>query len=102
MRNKVTCRFTVLVMLAFEAFVGPNSTAVAQGTAFTYQGRLNDGTNTTRGSYDLVFTVFSASSGGAAVAGPLTNSAVAVSNGLFVATLDFGVGVFTGAGRWLE
>jgi len=36
------------------------------------------------------------------VAGPLTNSATGVTNGLFTVTLDFGPGVFTGPGRWLE
>jgi hypothetical protein len=36
------------------------------------------------------------------VAGPLTNSATGVANGLFTATLDFGPGVFTGPARWLE
>jgi hypothetical protein len=36
------------------------------------------------------------------VAGPLTNSLTAVSNGLFTVSLDFGAGVFAGADRWLE
>ena len=31
--------------------------AFAQGTAFTYQGRLNDGGNPANGIYDLRFTV---------------------------------------------
>jgi len=31
----------------------PLSTCLAQGTAFTYQGRLNDGTGSASGSYDL-------------------------------------------------
>jgi hypothetical protein len=36
------------------------------------------------------------------VAGPLTNSATAVNNGLFTAELDFGSGVFNGMSYWLE
>jgi hypothetical protein len=36
------------------------------------------------------------------VAGPITNSPVAVSNGLFTVALDFGDSVFTGEARWLE
>jgi hypothetical protein len=76
--------------------------ARAQGTAFTYQGRLNDGANPASGSYDLQFTIYAASSGGSGIAGPLTQTASAVSNGLFTVTLDFGAGVFTGADRWLE
>ena len=76
--------------------------AFAQGTAFTYQGRLNNGNNPANGSYDLTFTLFSVSSGGSALAGPLTNSATTVSNGLFTTLVDFGPGVFTGTSNWLE
>jgi hypothetical protein len=77
--------------------------AVAQGTAFTYQGRLNDGTNPATGSYDLRFTIYdSLSNPGGVIAGPLTNSATGVTNGVFTSTLDFGTGVFTGPDRWLE
>jgi hypothetical protein len=53
--------------------------ARAQGTAFTYQGRLNDGANPGHGSYDLTFALFNASSGPAQVGGTLTNSTVVVS-----------------------
>ena len=74
----------------------------AQGTAFTYQGRLNNGTNPVTGSYDLTFALFSVGSGGSAVAGPLTNSPTGVTNGLFTVMLDFGAGVFPGADRWLD
>jgi hypothetical protein len=72
-----------------------------QGTAFTYQGRLNDGGSAANGSYDLTFTLYATSSGGSAMAGPLTNSTVGVSNGLFIATLDFGGSVFNGNPYWL-
>ena len=71
------------------------------GTAFTYQGKLADGANPASGNYDLKFTLFDTNSGGNAVTGPLTN-AVAVSNGLFTTTLNFGGGVFAGTERWLE
>src|SRR6266511_3251858 len=74
----------------------------AQGTAFTYQGRLNDGANVATGIFDLRFTIYDLASGGSPVAGPVTNVNLAVSNGLFAVTLDFGAGVFTGAERWLE
>ena len=45
--------------------------------------------------------MFDAADGGN-LRGLLTNSAVAVSNGLFTTTLDFGFGVFNGGPRWLE
>jgi hypothetical protein len=76
--------------------------ARAQGTAFTYQGRLASGGSPANGCYDLTFTVFNASTNGLAVGGPLTNAAITISNGLFLTTLDFGPGVFTGLNCWLE
>jgi hypothetical protein len=85
------------------ALVASLQRAVAQGTAFTYQGRLSVGTNVANGSYDLKFSLYDAVTSGNQVGGPLTNTAVSVSNGLFMATLDFGAGAFTnGAPRWLK
>ncbi len=88
-----------LWVLAWIAGMGH---VAAQGTAFTYQGRLNDGTGQPSGNYDLTFTLYDASTDGNVIAGPLTNSAVAVSNGLFTTMVDFGSGVFTGQPYWLE
>lgn len=79
----------------------PLTTALAQGTAFTYQGRLDDGGNPASGTYDLRFALFDAASAGTQLAGTVTNSATAVSNGLFTVTLDFG-NQFPGASRWVE
>ncbi len=76
--------------------------AAAQGTAFTYQGRLNAGGSPANGSYDLSFSLYTVGSGGSIAAGPATNSAVGVSNGLFTATLDFGSNVFNGTTYWLD
>jgi hypothetical protein len=81
---------------------GAPTRLLAQGTAFTYQGRLNDNGGLANGTYDLQFTVFDSDGGPNLVAGPLTNAASAVSNGEFLVTLDFGGGVFTGPARWLE
>ena len=73
----------------------------AQGTAFTYQGRLDDGANPANGNYDLRFEIYDAASDGNQQGNTLTNLATAVSNGLFTVTLDFG-NQFSGAARWLE
>src|SRR5215471_8118917 len=91
----------ILNVAALCSFLAFSNSASAQGTAFTYQGRLNDGASPANGSYDLTFTLFDTNSGGSAIAGPVTNSAVGVSNGLFTTTLDLGTN-FTGADRWLE
>jgi hypothetical protein len=74
----------------------------AQGTAFTYQGLLNDGANPANGAYDLRFTVFNASTNGSATSVAVTNYAVAVVNGMFAVTLDFGSGPFNGSAEWLD
>ena len=74
----------------------------AQGTAFTYQGRLLSGGQPANGSYDLQFTLTDALSGGSRIGAALTNAPVPVSNGLFVVVLDFGSGAFDGSPRWLE
>jgi hypothetical protein len=79
-----------------------NQPVFAQGTAFTYQGRLNNNGVPTSGSYDLQFTLFATNITGTAVAGPVTNVAVAVSNGLFTCEIDFGQGVFSGVAYWLD
>ncbi|HLP78173.1 MAG TPA: hypothetical protein VK327_14800, partial [Candidatus Paceibacterota bacterium] len=76
--------------------------AVPVGTAFTYQGRLNDSAQPANGIYDLRFTIYDMAANGNTVGNPLTNSATGVTNGLFTVTLDFGAGVFNGQERWLE
>ena len=76
-----------------------------QGTAcFTYQGWLFDNTNAANGLYALRFTLYDASNNLNVVGGPLPIAPVAVSNGLFVVTLDFGSSPnpFTGPARWLQ
>jgi hypothetical protein len=89
------------LFLSLVATMGFASSALAQGTAFTYQGRLNDGTGPANGSYDLRFGLFDAASGGTQQGGTITNVATAVSNGLFTVPLNFGAN-FPGANRWLE
>jgi hypothetical protein len=73
----------------------------AQGTAFLYQGQLGNGGPPANGSYDFQFTVYNASTNGQPVSPTLTNTAVAVNNGLFTTTIDFGPGIFTGPNLWL-
>ncbi len=75
----------------------------AQGTAFNYQGQLNDGGQPATGIYDFRFWIYdSTDNPGIILAGPVTNSAVAVANGLFAVQMDFGPGVFNGLPAWLQ
>ena len=73
----------------------------AQGTAFTYQGRLDDGGAPANGHYDFEFHLYTVASGGAPFVGGGSFFAHPVSNGLFTVTLDF-QNAFPGADRWLE
>ncbi len=97
--NQLDAMKTFIVILAFFSLA---STAFAQGTAFSYSGQLQNNGSPASGTYNLTFTLFNVNSGGSAVAGPVTNNGVVITNGLFTVVIDFGSGVFTGATNWLE
>ena len=78
------------------------SAAFAQTSSFTYQGRLTDSGTPANGNYDLQFALWDSLSGGAQVGSTQTLNTVAVSNGVFTVSLDFGASAFTGASRFLE
>lgn len=76
------------------------SSSSAQNTSFTYQGRLIESGGPANGIYDVRFILYT-NLAGRIPTGVLTNGAVAVSNGLFTTSLDFG-NVFDGTSYWLE
>ncbi len=92
-------RFLPLIVL-FLIHSGARD-ATAQGTAFTYQGRLNASGQTASGLYDFRCQIYDAPEFGALVSTTITNSAMPVTNGLFVLNLDFGAAPFNGEARWL-
>lgn len=98
---KTNLTFPATILLSLSTYLAQPLAALAQGTAFTYQGRLNDSDGPANGTYDLRFALLDAVSGGSQQGGTLTNSPTFVSNGLFTVTLDFG-NQFPGATRWLE
>jgi hypothetical protein len=71
-------------------------------TSFSYQGRLTESGVPANGNYDLEFRLWGAVSGGTQVSPAITNSMVAVSNGVFTVDLNFGGGMFDGSARWLS
>jgi hypothetical protein len=91
-----------LALLALSTLTPQFTTLFAQGTAFSYQGRLDVGGNPANGSYDIQFMLYATNLNGSPVAGPVTNLATAVSNGLFSSAVDFGPGVFSGTEYWLD
>ncbi|HET8678245.1 MAG TPA: hypothetical protein VFO63_20750, partial [Blastocatellia bacterium] len=93
----------LLLLLSFVWLLG-SSTSFAQGSGFTYQGRLTDNGNPADGIFDLEFRLFDTQDvGTGAQQGPtITQTTVQVMNGVFTVQLDFGAGVFGGAPRFLE
>lgn len=92
-----------MLMLLATLLLG-SIAVMAQSTAFSYQGRLNDGANAANGTYELQFKLFDAVTGGTQVGATFipTPAGVVVTNGTFTVTLDFGATAFPGANRWLE
>jgi N-acetylneuraminic acid mutarotase len=102
-RTFLSARIYVVVLgVLFSTFAMHVSTGFAQGTAFTYQGRLTDNGGDASGIYDLRFSIYDLGTGGALVSGPVVSGFTPVSNGLFTVILDFGPAVFDGNPRWLE
>src|SRR5437879_2887657 len=100
MRLRLLFRYPFILLVV--ALTMGASTAFAQTSSFTYQGRLTDGGTPANGNYDLQFALFDSLSGGAQVGSTQTLNTVAVSIGVFTVNLDFGANAFTGANRFLE
>jgi hypothetical protein len=93
---------SLLLVYCFAAFA-----AHAQSSAFTYQGRFTDSTvvQPTNGTYNMQFALYDGSNVQQPQPTPITvtNNGVAVTNGVFTVSLDFGANAFTsGAARFLE
>jgi hypothetical protein len=93
--------FSLSFTLLFLAVLSPLS-AISQGTTFNYQGQLDVSNSPANGTYQMQFTLYPSSSSVSATAGPVTNTAVAVTNGIFTTSINFGLGAFTGNASWLD
>jgi hypothetical protein len=100
MQNKLTPQVAT-ALLALATLLLPPAPASAQGTAFTYQGRLDSGGNAANGTYDFRIRLASDAQGNTYVGSPVVTNGIAVANGQFVVSLDFGA-VFNGDNFWLE
>jgi hypothetical protein len=76
--------------------------ALAQSSAFNYQGRLNDTGSAASGTFQFQFKLYDAVAGGSQVGATLNDVPVAVANGVFSVGLDFGAAAFSGGDRFLE
>lgn len=82
----------------------PEAPEALMGTAFTYQGYLeeNGAPASNPSGYDFIFRLYDAPSAGVKIGSDLTIGDVPVSKGLFTVTLDFGASAFTGDARYLD
>ena len=104
-RRTIYCVLVLALVLALVSSVSiaqDSAPQVALGTAFTYQGRLENGSGPVDGTCDLRFKLLNAASGGTQIDGTETLTGVEISEGLFTVQLDFGAGAFNGYARWLE
>jgi hypothetical protein len=89
-----------LGLLAFSNLGHQFTTVFAQGTVFSYQGRLNAGGGPANGLYDFSFALYDTAIAGTQQGTTVTVTAIGVTNGLFTVMLDFG-DQFSGGPRWL-
>jgi hypothetical protein len=86
-----------IMILALVMLIPASSSA--QGSAFSFQGRLNDGTNPANGRYDLQFRLFDGITGGNPVGPLVSRPNTTLINGVFSVTLDFGASAFANPGN---
>ncbi|MCB1009405.1 MAG: hypothetical protein KDB94_10990, partial [Acidobacteria bacterium] len=98
--------FCSLALLFASLLTGSPASARERGrfsldTAFTYQGRLEDGGRPADGRFDLTFELFDAPEGGTSI-GQIDRFDVPIRQGAFAAELDFERSVYGGDPVWLE
>ncbi len=74
----------------------------AQTSAFTFQGKLNDGGTAANGTYQFQFKLYDTASGGSQLGSSIADLPATVTSGIFSVNLDFGANAFDGAARFLE
>src|SRR5688572_23474887 len=88
----------ILFLVLFAAI----HSGFAQSSSFSYQGRLSENGTPANGNYDFQFVLHTSDSGSSQVGDALTNANVSVVDGVFSASVDFGVDAFDGGPRFLE
>jgi hypothetical protein len=102
-RRLLSLRTLLLLLALFPApgVAAETEDEFALGTAFHYQGRLQQEGRAAEGSFDLTFELFDAALAGQSL-GRVDRLGVPVRGGVFDAELDFGHPVFAGEPAWLE
>lgn len=93
---------TTFLCLSAFLFLVLMSHAGSLGNEFSYSGVLQTESQPAQGGYDLRLALYDAAANGTQIQDAVTNVNVAVSNGVFRTTIDFGPGAFDGRAAWLE
>ncbi len=96
---------TLVLAVLLIASAADVNRALAQeplSSGFTYQGFLKQAGAPVRSTADFEFTMWDASSGGAAIGTTVSLDDILVVVGTFTVQLDFGGVAFNGDARWLE
>lgn len=102
LRTSQRLMFAILIYVLAVALSNAALAQTSVGSAFTYQGQLQQSDNPAGGTFDMEFTLYDGPD--PVVDTPLASieQSVAVSDGLFTVELDFGGAVFDGDARWLQ
>ncbi len=75
--------------------IGTGICVAQQVSAFTFQGKLNDGGTAANGNYDMAFRLYDAVSAGTQIGSTVLLPYTPVANGIFSVELDFGAVSFS-------
>ena len=101
LRSGLVVALGISLMLAPMAPAFAADSLVPPGTAFNYQGRLNDGGHAAKGIFTFKFRLYDQSVGGTQIGGEVEIPATQINDGFFSFDLDFG-SVYADGKRWLE
>jgi len=105
-RSNISSLSVIALAVVALAFVFGYLRVEAQspvGSGFTYQGRMFDASNApVQGTCDLALRLYEHDSGRAQIGATVTLTSVAMTDGYFDVTPDFGAPSFNGEARWLE
>jgi hypothetical protein len=100
--SKITLSIaTLVVCVGLIAAITPSS-AFAQTSTFTFQGKLSESGIAANGNYQMKFSLFDQASNGNQIGSTVSNPSVNVFNGIFTVNLDFGPTAFSGPPRYLQ
>jgi hypothetical protein len=99
--KKKTFLILTFFVLALTLTVTASRAQSPLGTAFTYQGQLKNAGGPVNDTCNFQFSLWDDVSGGTQIGTTQTVSGVAVTDGLFTVSLDFGAAAFQGDARWL-